>query len=336
MDRYLEVANSATPPSAPPASSGYPTNGNPMTATPATEPGEWWFHMVTEEVRNVILAAALTPDHTNLGQLAAAIQILIGASAQSPGAVIYVAQKTAPSGYLKANGAALSRTYYAALFAALVTNSGFTSQSFTVTLATPAVFTKASHGFSGGERLRLSTTGALPTGLNATTDYFVEVIDANTFYLNTSAYVGGTRVATSGAQSGTHSFLQSWFGLGDGATTFNLPDLRGEFLRGWDDSRGVDSGRAFGSAQKGSLLGFDTGATVPDGCWNVSVQNNPTVAAAQATLGTDAYTTTDYNGAAISGASVASYMALPGSDGNQGASGVIRSRNVGLLACIKY
>jgi len=28
-----------------------------------------------------------------------------------------------------------------------------------------------------------------------------------------------------------------------------LPDLRGEFIRGWDDSRGVDSGRTFGSFQ---------------------------------------------------------------------------------------
>lgn len=39
------------------------------------------------------------------------------------------------------------------------------------------------------------------------------------------------------------------FGTGDGSTTFNLPDLRGEFIRGWDDSRGVDSGRVFGSSQ---------------------------------------------------------------------------------------
>ncbi|EFE8748914.1 tail fiber protein, partial [Escherichia coli] len=28
-----------------------------------------------------------------------------------------------------------------------------------------------------------------------------------------------------------------------------LPDLRGEFIRGWDDGRGVDSGRVIGSAQ---------------------------------------------------------------------------------------
>ena len=36
-------------------------------------------------------------------------------------------------------------------------------------------------------------------------------------------------------------------GIGDGSTTFNLPDARGEFLRGLDDGRGVDPGRVLGS-----------------------------------------------------------------------------------------
>jgi microcystin-dependent protein len=39
------------------------------------------------------------------------------------------------------------------------------------------------------------------------------------------------------------------FGAGDGSTTFALPELRGEFIRGWDDTRGVDSGRVLGSSQ---------------------------------------------------------------------------------------
>ena len=39
------------------------------------------------------------------------------------------------------------------------------------------------------------------------------------------------------------------YGSGDGTTTFNLPDLRGEFVRGLDGGRGVDSGRALGSFQ---------------------------------------------------------------------------------------
>lgn len=39
------------------------------------------------------------------------------------------------------------------------------------------------------------------------------------------------------------------YGAGDGATTFNLPDRRGEFERGLDDGRGVDAGRALGTSQ---------------------------------------------------------------------------------------
>lgn len=39
------------------------------------------------------------------------------------------------------------------------------------------------------------------------------------------------------------------YGSGDGSTTFNIPDLRGEFVRGHDNSRGIDSGRVLGSYQ---------------------------------------------------------------------------------------
>jgi len=52
------------------------------------------------------------------------------------------------------------------------------------------------------------------------------------------------------------------FGLGDGTNTFNLPDLRGEFVRGWDDGRGVDSGRSFGSSQLDALQQME-GSFIP-------------------------------------------------------------------------
>ena len=81
------------------------------------------------------------------------------------GTVLYFAGRTAPAGWLKANGAAISRTAYAALFAAIGTT----------------------------------------------------------------------------------------YGAGDGRSTFNLPDLRGEFIRGWDDGRGVDTGHLFGSAQADAM-----------------------------------------------------------------------------------
>lgn len=44
------------------------------------------------------------------------------------------------------------------------------------------------------------------------------------------------------------------FGEGDGATTFKLPDLRGEFIRGWDNDRGIDVERSFGSFQNGTAF----------------------------------------------------------------------------------
>jgi len=47
--------------------------------------------------------------------------------------------------------------------------------------------------------------------------------------------------------------LGTRFGAGDGFNTFNLPDDRGEFIRGWDDGRGVDPGRVFGSWQADEL-----------------------------------------------------------------------------------
>ena len=62
------------------------------------------------------------------------------------------------------------------------------------------------------------------------------------------------------------------FSTGDLATTFRLPDSRGEFIRGWDNGRGVDIGRAIGSRQADSIkyhthslnkpVAYNTGANV--------------------------------------------------------------------------
>jgi microcystin-dependent protein len=44
------------------------------------------------------------------------------------------------------------------------------------------------------------------------------------------------------------------FGVGDGSTTFNVPDLRGYFPRGWADDGSTDSGRSFGSTQSSTTI----------------------------------------------------------------------------------
>ena len=74
------------------------------------------------------------------------------------------------------------------------------------------------------------------------------------------------------------------YGAGDGSTTFALPDLRGEFVRGADDGRGVDAGRVLGAWQNHSMqrhnhyLPTSTGSgnshfVIPDGAWGISTPN---------------------------------------------------------------
>lgn len=43
------------------------------------------------------------------------------------------------------------------------------------------------------------------------------------------------------------------YGTGDGISTFNVPDFRGEFLRGWDNGKGTDPARTIGSFQADEL-----------------------------------------------------------------------------------
>ena len=49
------------------------------------------------------------------------------------------------------------------------------------------------------------------------------------------------------------SAIGTAYGAGDGSNTFNIPDLRGEFIRGADNGRGVDAGRQIGSTQSDAM-----------------------------------------------------------------------------------
>jgi len=62
------------------------------------------------------------------------------------------------------------------------------------------------------------------------------------------------------------------YGSGDGSTTFNLPDLRGYFVRGLDNGRGIDLNRTLGSYQADELKSHKHQVRVnsgnPDGTTN--------------------------------------------------------------------
>jgi hypothetical protein len=80
----------------------------------------------------------------------------------------------------------------------------YLSATVTISIATPGVITWTGHGRVANDTIRITTTGALPTGLSASTTYYVKtVLDANTFTVSASS--SGTVIDTTGTQSGVHT-----------------------------------------------------------------------------------------------------------------------------------
>ncbi|MDC6129209.1 phage tail protein [Burkholderia gladioli] len=112
------------------------------------------------------------------------------------------------------------------------------------------------------------------------------------------------------------SQIGTTFGKGDGFNTFKLPDLRGEFIRGWDDSRGVDAGRMIASAQSDAFAKHYHGLQYAG--WDNSNNVNGSSGSPQRFASGDDPGIYSYNLDTTAGSSET------------------RPRNVALLACIKY
>lgn len=204
-----------------------------------------------QSARNLSDIAAPATARANLGVAIGVDVVGVNGNGSVPvGTTIYVNGNTAPTGFIKENGALLSRVTYAVLWA----------------------YAQAS--------------GMIVTEASWSTN-------------------------------------QGCFSSGDGSTTFRIPDSRGEFLRGWDDSRGIDSGRTLGSSQTDALQ-------------NITGQTNNVIGAYGGTGGTGAlkFTSTgaggNYDGSNNSGRIEfdASLVARTSTE--------TRPRNIAKLACIKY
>lgn len=77
----------------------------------------------------------------------------------------------------------------------------------------------------------------------------------------TFANTSGTAIVISEASWGASD--KTMFSNGNGTTTFRLPDLRGLFLRSWDHSRGLDSGRGLATLQQDDLKAHTHDVNIP-------------------------------------------------------------------------
>jgi len=65
----------------------------------------------------------------------------------------------------------------------------------TMTIATPTVVTHTGHGLVAGKMIGLSTTGALPTGVNTLDTFYPSIIDVNSYYLSMTSQGASKAIA---------------------------------------------------------------------------------------------------------------------------------------------
>jgi len=207
---------------------------------------------------------------------------------------------------------------------------------------------------TGDQLVRRSGTGGFSAGIVTTTSLTVNgnaritgivstssVTDLSGGYLSTppgtvitvaasTAPTGYLKANGASLNTTTYASLFSTIGytFGGSGASFTLPDLRGEFIRGWDDARTADNGRTFGSFQDWAIQNF-TG----------SVNSSGGFSAGSLSGGTGVFSTSNAVNAFLNGTQGSFNF---NTTLNINASSQIktstetRPRNIALLYCIKY
>lgn len=116
------------------------------------------------------------------------------------------------------------------------------------------------------DALMTLVSNRVPTGMYI---YTAGLITSNQFLLANGDAVSRTTYAA------LFKVIGTTYGAGDGSTTFNLPDQRGEFMRGADLGRGVDAGRTIGSKQADSFRAHNHPINTTSSTTNTSVNGDP-------------------------------------------------------------
>ena len=284
---------------------------------------------IQQELLTVIKNNGQKTDPTRQDQLLQAVQNIAWGGAQRP---------TTLAGYGISDGA--SKTDLKAAIDGVVAGALNTLQELAAALGNDQNFAASIAKLLAGKADKATTLagygiadGATATQLNAAApagmvSYFA-MKNAPAGWL-----IADGRVVARKDYPALFAAIGSLYGNGDGSTTFGLPNLCGEFIRGWDCGRGVDSGRSIGSQQNATAIRVlidklsgpaYTNGTSAIGAWNIDTDWSNVAMAVEGNT-----TPTDLNNSIFY---VANSAATSGS-GDNGAF-TTRPRNVALLACIK-
>ena len=202
------------------------------------------------------------------------------------------------------------------------------SLSGNVALTLPSSITNG--GFlqtDGSGNLSFQIVAGVPTG----SVFCMAVISIPTGYLECN----GEAVSRS-TYSALFAVIGTAYGSGNGSSTFNVPDLRGEFVRGVDRGRGVDSGRNIATSQGSQNSSHNhsassTSSVTDPGHKHTMNFNLGNLISSGGAFGMKDSGTADRMNTATTGISVSTSTSIGNQGGNES-----RPRNIAMMYIIKF
>ncbi len=204
-----------TGPTGPTGSTGRFTISDTAPSSPTT--GDAWYNSITGQTFVYYDSFWVEVGATSLGPTGTTGPT--GPSSNVIGEVTTYAGSTAPSGWLRADGSAVSRTTYSALYAVVGTTYGVGDGTSTFNLPNYI-------GTTGIAIIRWSNAG-----ITVVSDsLYTAPVGTTQMWLTTSSYPTGWLRADGSAISRTtygdlYAICGTTYGTGDGLTTFNLPNM---------------------------------------------------------------------------------------------------------------
>lgn len=198
-----------------------------------------WLNQIQQELIAILKDAGINPDKNNVNQVVAAIKIIIQKNKAFSASIADIAKLAEKITARKIGNVSFDGSQDIDL-------PGVNKPGNQDTTGNAATATKLQNAvningipFNGSKDINVTPSGAVQ------------------FFAMETAPVGWLKANGAAISRITYANLYAAigtrFGAGDGKITFNLPDLRGEFLRSFDDGRGVDIDRTLGDYQEDSL-----------------------------------------------------------------------------------